>query len=52
MATRPYPGWLTISRVLALLALIIVFLILLVPGIPEWALLLAVALLAIALLVG
>lgn len=53
MATRvnPYP-WLTIGRLLAFLALILVVLVLLVPGVPEWAGLVAVMLLAVAVLVG
>lgn len=50
MAAR-YPGWLTIGRILALVALVLVILTV-VPGTPEWLLAVAVGVLAVGILVG
>jgi hypothetical protein len=46
-----YP-WATVGRLLAFFALLIVVLLALVPGVPEWALLLAVGLLALGIMLG
>jgi hypothetical protein len=52
MATvRPYP-WLSIARALAFIAMVLLILVAVVPGVPDWLLLLAVGLLAIAIMVG
>lgn len=49
--TRPYP-WLSIARILALIALFLVVLVAVLPASPEWLLPVAVAVLAIAILLG
>lgn len=44
------PTWVSVSRILALISLILLIIATVVPGVPEWLLPLAVALLAIAIL--
>jgi hypothetical protein len=52
MATvRAYP-WFSIARVLAGIALLLLILIAIVPGVPEWLILVAIGLLAVAIMIG
>jgi len=46
---RAYP-WFSISRLLGLIALLLVILVVVVPGTPDWLLAAAVALVAVGLL--
>ena len=52
MAVRTTPAWFSLGRILAFVALILVVLTMVIPGVPEWLLGIAVILLAIALLIG
>jgi hypothetical protein len=49
---RPYPAWISVARVLAFIALLLLILVAVVPGVPEWLLLIAVGLLAVAVIFG
>lgn len=50
MATVRTYGWFSIAKMLALVALLVVILVAVVPGVPEWLLLVGVGLLAVAIL--
>lgn len=52
MSVSPRYPWLTMARLLGLVALILVLLATLVPGTPDWLLSVAVGLLSVAVLVG
>lgn len=53
MAVRTtYASWITLSRILALVALILVIIAAVIPGAPDWLHLIATGLLAIGAIIG